>query len=257
MNERKLILISNDDGVCAEGLQLLVEAVKPLAHVVVLAPEEQQSGKSSSISSCGTLALRCVSREPGVEVYAASGTPTDCVKLAFYTVCKDRMPDLLLSGINKGSNSSISVIYSGTMGAAFEGCVAGIPSVGLSQCFVPGEPVCYTHALPLVRQLVDDLLQGRVALPLGVCLNVNFPHGPVEGPLEWCRQSRGRWVNEFLATGETTPGGHPLFTLGGDFECRDLQPGTDEYALAHHRASCVPQTLDMTDYKFLNNIKNR
>lgn len=253
--QRKLILISNDDGVDAEGLTLLVKTVAPMADVVVLAPEVQQSGKSSAVSSGAEVELRCVQKEPGVEIYAASGTPVDCVKLAFYSVCKDRKPDLVLAGINKGSNSSVSVIYSGTMGAAIEGCINGIPSIGLSQCFVADEPVCYQYGLPLVEKLVDDVLSGRLLLPEGVCLNVNFPHGPIEGPLQWCRQAKGKWVNEFSAVGENMETGNPLYALGGEYCSSDLATDTDEYVLAHHGASCVPQCIDMTADAFLKTIK--
>ncbi len=255
--QRPLVLISNDDGVRAEGLDLLVKEISPLADIIVLAPEVQQSGMSSAVSCEGVLDFRCVRKEKGLEIYSATGTPVDCVKLAFYTVCKDRKPDLLLSGINKGSNSSINVVYSGTMGAAIEGCINGIPSVGLSQCFRMGEPICYTYGLPLVKQLVADLLNGTISLPDGVCLNVNFPHGPIEGGLQWCRQARSKWVKEFDYVGKDAQSGNEQYTLGGEFVC--LEPDaedTDEYVLAHGGASCVPLNIDMTAQTFLSKMKN-
>lgn len=250
--QRPLILISNDDGVSAEGLDLLVKTVTPLADVIVLAPAVQQSGKSSSVTGGVNIELSCKSKEPGLEIYSATGSPVDCVKLAFYTVCKDRKPDLLLAGINKGSNSAINVIYSGTMGAVIEGCINGIPSVGFSQCFNPDVPIDYSFGLPIVRQLVSDLLEGRLALPQNVCLNVNFPVGAIEGPLQWCRQAKSKWVKEFNYVGQNAASGNPLYTLGGEFV--NLEPekkGTDEYVLAHHGASCVPLNIDMTSEAFL------
>lgn len=254
---RPLILISNDDGVRAEGLDLLVKTVMPLADVIVLAPEIQQSGKSSSITSSVTLELRCVEKRTGLEIYALNGTPVDCIKMAFYSVCKDRRPDLILSGINKGTNSGINVVYSGTMGAAIEGCINGLPSVGFSQCFAPDVPVDYKHGLPLVRDLVADLLEHRLELPFGVCLNVNFPVGEING-LKWCRQAKSKWVREFNFVGENAENGCLQFELGGEYVC--LEPDaedTDEYALNHHLASCVPLSVDMTDSQLLiRNNKN-
>lgn len=254
--QRPLILISNDDGVQAEGLDLLVKTVSPLADVVVLAPEVQQSGMSSAVTSNVDIELRCVSKEPGLEIYAANGSPVDCVKLAFYTVCKDRKPDLVLAGINKGTNSSVNVIYSGTMGAAIEGCINDIPSVGFSQCYSPNTPIDYQYGLPIAKQLVADLLDGAIVLPKGVCLNVNFPVGPVEGGLQWCTQARSKWTKEFDYVGENLESKNPLYTLGGEFVCLEPEKeGTDEYVLAHHGASCVPLRIDMTDYDFLSKIK--
>lgn len=253
VKQRPLILISNDDGVQAEGLELLVKTVAPLADVFVVAPEVQQSGMSSAVSCNSDVELRCVKCEPGLKVYAASGTPVDCVKLAFYTVCKDRRPDLVLAGINKGTNSSINVVYSGTMGAVIEGCINGIPSVGFSQCCNYSEPVDYSYGLPIIRQLVEDLLIGAVCVPNGVCLNVNFPIGPIEGGLQWCSQARSRWTKEFDYAGENKETKNPLYTLGGEFVCLEPEKeGTDEYVLAHHGASCVPLNIDMTDHVFLS-----
>ncbi|MCQ2206635.1 MAG: 5'/3'-nucleotidase SurE [Paludibacteraceae bacterium] len=256
VKQRPLILISNDDGVQAEGLDLLVKSVMPLADVIVLAPEVQQSGMSSAVTSNVDIELRCVRKEPGLEVYAANGSPVDCVKLAFYTVCKERRPDMVLAGINKGTNSSINVIYSGTMGAAIEGCVNDIPSIGFSQCFSPEIPIDYHYGLPLAQQLVKDILEGSVRLPKGVCLNVNFPVGPIEGGLQWCVQARSRWTKEFDCVGENFETKNPLYTLGGEFVCLEPEKeGTDEYVLAHHGASCVPLRIDMTDYEFLSQMK--
>ncbi|MBR6104253.1 MAG: 5'/3'-nucleotidase SurE [Paludibacteraceae bacterium] len=255
---RPLILISNDDGVHAEGLACLLKTVSPLADVVVLAPDTQQSGKSSAVTSGVDIELRCLRKEAGLEVYASNGTPVDCVKLAFYTVCRDRRPDLVLAGINKGTNSSINVIYSGTMGAVIEGCINGIPSVGFSLCVNPGEPADYSYGLPIVRKLVVELLDGALNLPTGVCLNVNFPVGPIEGGLQWCTQAVSKWTKEFDYVGVNKSTDNPLYTLGGEFVCMEPdREGTDEYVLAHHGASCVPLKIDMTDMHFLSAMKRK
>ena len=248
MAENKpLILVADDDGVCAEGLKNLVRVAREFGDVIVLAPECQQSGKSNAVTSGVDVLLHQVSSEPGLRVYACSGTPTDSVKLSFYSVCRDRRPDLILSGINHGSNSSINVVYSGTMGAVIEGCLNGIPSIGFSLC-LDGGACDYSYGLPYVRQVLSDVLCN--GLPTGICLNVNFPAGPIEGPLRWCRQARSRWVDEFSKTGERD--GSEVFRLGGDFvNLEPDTPGTDEYLLARHQATCVPIRVDMTADDYL------
>ncbi|MCQ2234565.1 MAG: 5'/3'-nucleotidase SurE [Paludibacteraceae bacterium] len=252
MNPRPLILISNDDGYLAEGLRLLVETVSPLADVIVLAPDVQQSGKSSSISTADArLILKKRYERPGVQIYSVNGTPVDCVKLAFYTVCKDRKPDLVLSGINKGSNSAVNIVYSGTMGAAREGCVNGIPSVGISQCFAPDTEIDYAPGLPLVAGLVKQLLNKELVLPEFVYLNVNFPPGRLDGPIRWAEEAHCKWINEFRQVG-VDENGDQVFALEGDFICLNPQtPGTDEYEMAQHHGVCVPVRLLTTDFDFL------
>ena len=244
---RKLILISNDDGVEAKGLKALVNTVSEIADVVVLAPLTQQSGMSSSVSSGVDVALHTVSRQEHIEVYAATGTPVDCVKLAFYTVCKDRRPDLVLAGINKGANNSINVIYSGTMGAVIEGCLNGIPSIGFSQCVnFSATDVDYEPGLPVIRQMVADVLSGKLEIPKGVCLNVNFPAVDVVKEPVWCRQSQSQWIKEFTPAGMDGQG-NPVYRLGGEFVTLNQEDtSTDSYWLLQGHATVVPIGVDMS-----------
>lgn len=253
-NKRPLILITNDDGVDAEGIILLAEIARRFGDVIVLAPAVQQSGKSSAVSSGLPVYLQKLSAEPGYEVYSATGTPVDCVKLAFYSVCKQRRPDLILSGVNKGANSSINVIYSGTMGAVIEGCINEIPSVGFSLCLNNfTAPADYSYCHEQIAQVLEKVL--CEGLPVGTCLNVNFPAGPIEGDLVWCRQAKARWFEEFTYE-QTEPDGRQKFMLGGKFV--SLEPENkevDEYLLRNHHSTIVPIRVDMTDNDFLKTKK--
>ena len=168
---KKLILITNDDGVKAQGIDELTQLMQPLGDVIVVAPDSARSGAGCSITPTTPIFLHLVREEVGLHVYACSGSPVDCVKLALDQICP-RYPDLLVSGINHGDNASCSIHYSGTMGAVFEGCLKDIPSIGYSlrtlshQCdFQP-----YREAILQIARFV--LQRG---LPQGVCLNVNFP----------------------------------------------------------------------------------
>ena len=248
--EKPLILISNDDGFNAPGLNLLADVASGFGDVVVLAPAVQQSGKSSAVSSNTKVVLRHESSKPNVEVYSATGTPVDCVKLAFYSVCKDRKPDLILSGINQGVNSSINVIYSGTMGAVIEGCLNGIPSVGFSLAVkdFKSQPD-YTPCRDYVSRVISGVLKN--GLPKGVCLNVNFPKDKFGGEFVWCRGANAQWINEFTKVCDE-PDGTESYLLGGEFV--SLEPDsedTDEWQLAHGHPTIVPIRADMTDFEFL------
>lgn len=253
-NKKPLILITNDDGVDAPGIRLLTQIASQFGDVIVLAPAVQQSGMSSAVSCSSPVILKCLSKTDGVEVYSATGTPVDCVKLAFYSVCKERKPDFVLSGINKGANSSINVIYSGTMGATIEGCVNGIPSVGLSLCLADfSAPADYSFCVEHVKSVLADVIKN--GLPNGVCLNVNFPCGKIEGDPVWCRQAKAVWTDEFTYVGEEADGSKK-FMLGGNFV--SLEPeadDTDVSLLDKHHTTIVPIRIDMTDNDFLKTKK--
>ena len=170
-NERPLLLLSNDDGVNAKGIRELIGALRPVADLIVVAPDGPRSGSSGAITSEPPLRSAKVRQEPGLTVYKCSGTPVDCVKLALHALVP-RKPDMVIGGINHGDNSSVNVHYSGTMGVVIEGCLKGIPSVGFSLCNHSAD-ADFSATLPYVRCIVEEVL--AKGLPEGKCLNVNFP----------------------------------------------------------------------------------
>ena len=254
MKEEKLILVTNDDGYDSKGLAAAVEVARAFGRVVVVAPETTQSGMSQAITMYNPLYLRCVSRQEGLEVYAFSGTPVDCVKMAVDSLLRDQRVDLVVSGINHGSNSAVNVLYSGTMGAAIEGSFYDCPSVGLS-LDDHSEDADFEAAVVYGKRIVRSVLEKKVELPL--CLNVNVPvgkPGDLHG-IRLCRQNRGFWREEFYR--HEDPRGRAYFWLTGDFV--NGEPGaedTDEWALAHGYVSVVPVQVDLTDYRQLAALAN-
>lgn len=249
---RPLIFISNDDGVHAKGLNELVAWVKDMADVVVMAPDGPRSGSAAAITSIVPVTYKKVSEEPGVSIYSCSGTPVDCVKLAFETVLP-RCSDLVLSGINHGDNASVNVHYSGTMGVVFEGCLKGIPSIGFSLADACAD-ADFTALQPCIRTLVSQIL--AEGLPQGVCLNVNFPAGKNLRGLRVCRMGWGCWNCEWKSAAH--PAGKPAYWLTGQYE--NLEPDatdTDVWALSQGYASVVPIRLDVTAYDCLENMKTK
>lgn len=251
MNER-LILLTNDDGYQSRGLSAAIEVARSFGRVVVVAPETAQSGMSQAITMHNPLYLRRIRRDDGIEMYAFSGTPVDCLKMAFDYLLRDRRVDLVLSGVNHGSNSAVNVLYSGTMGAALEGSFYGCPSVGLS-LDDHAEDADFDGAIAYGRQIVERVLTSEVTLPL--CLNVNVPAGRPETirGIRVCRQNRGFWREEFYRRED--PRGREYFWLTGEFI--DGEPeadDTDEWALRHHYVSVVPVQSDLTDYGQLKKL---
>lgn len=248
MKER-LIFLTNDDGVSARGLAHLIEAVRGFGHIVVVAPESAQSGMSHAITMNNPLYLRKVRIEPDLEVYACSGTPVDCVKMALDHLLADRRVDLVCSGINHGSNAAINVLYSGTMGAAIEGGFYDVPSIGFS-LDNHSLDADFEAAEIVARQIVEGILESKPAVPL--CLNVNVPVARPEDikGIKVCRQCRGYWREEFFC--RKNPLGRDYFWLTGAF--KNAEPDatdTDEWALAHGYVSVVPIQVDLTDHRQL------
>ncbi len=245
MKERKLILITNDDGYDAVGIHELTDMLRPLGDVIVVAPEGPRSGAACCITNTRPVTLREVSREEGLLVVACSGTPIDCVKLAIEKVCP-RDPDLVASGINLGDNLSISVHYSGTMGAALEACMKGLPGVGFSLA-PQGRDWQFGQCRDVVVRVASRVLEE--GLPQGTCLNVNFPNRDEVLGLRVTRMARGRWYTEW-ADNEGEPG---RYHLTGYF--RNLEPedeGTDCWAVDHGYASLTPIQTDMTNHALLS-----
>ncbi len=251
MNNKPLILITNDDGVEAKGIKELTECLREMGDLVVFAPDGPRSGMSSAITSSVSITYTLVKKEKGLTVYKCSGTPVDCVKLAINEIL-ERKPDLLVSGINHGGNYAICVNYSGTMGATAEGCIFGVPSIGVS--LLNHHPEAdFTECCRLGRMLARLVL--KKGLPHGTYLNLNVPNIPSVKGLKVCRQADGRWVNEFFRSENAT--GQPVYWLTGTFETRKpIHPDNDTLALDSGFASLVPCKIDVTDYVFLEELDN-
>lgn len=249
---RPLILVSNDDSISAPGLFKLVEAIPQDADIYVVAPEQPQSGKSSAISVNTPLRI---SQHPDIgsaRVFTVSGTPVDCIKLAIHAIVP-RKPDLVLSGINHGSNSGCNVIYSGTMGAVMEGCMVGITSCGFSLLH-HSMAADFDLSLSFVRNLIADLLKSP--LPSGICLNVNIPARVVPKGVRTCRAARGYWTDEYQRYSD--PSGKPFYWLTGRFV--NSEPNavdTDEYWLDNEYISVVPVSVDMSAVNEVESLAKR
>jgi len=242
MKERPLILICNDDGITAPGIRALIEAMKPLGEIVIVAPDSPQSGMGHAVTISKPLRLDKTDIYGDILAYQCSGTPADCVKLAVDKVLH-RKPDLLVSGINHGSNSSINVIYSGTMSAAVEGAIEGIPSVGFSLCnFAYDADFALAHKI--AHKVGANIIQN--GLPSGTLLNVNIPNiseSDLKG-IKVCRQATAKWQEEFDERRD--PNGRRYFWLTGKFVNLDKGEDTDEWALANNYVSIVPVHYDLT-----------
>lgn len=242
------ILITNDDGYRSKGITSLIEAAIEFGEVVVVAPNNSKSGQSHAITVKDFLRLTKVHQEKGLTIYRSSGTPVDCVKLAVQEL--NIKPDIILSGVNHGINSSVSVHYSGTMGAVKEGCLLGIPSVGFSLDDFSAD-ADFGHAKFVIQQVLPKVLKHR--LPKWVCLNVNIPKTNELKGIKVCRQAHGVWNEEFDKRQD--PHGQHYFWLTGAYEL--LETGaqdTDEAALRDGYASVVPTTVDTTAYHVLDEI---
>jgi 5'-nucleotidase len=240
--KEKLILITNDDGITAPGIKALIESVKGLGKVVVVAPDSPQSGKGHAITINHPLRLSHVSLFKGIEAYQCSGTPVDCVKLAVDKILK-RKPDLCVSGINHGSNSSINVIYSGTMSAAVEASIEGIDAIGFSYLDYDFD-ADFTACKKYVTQISKQVLNKK--LPDGTLLNVNIPKlaaNKIKG-IKVCRQARAKWEEEFDERKD--PRNANYYWLTGKFVNKDNGNDTDEWALANGYVSVVPVQYDLT-----------
>ncbi|MBT4345311.1 MAG: 5'/3'-nucleotidase SurE [Flavobacteriales bacterium] len=250
---KPLILVVNDDGITANGIRNLIKIMNDFGDVVVVAPDSPQSGKSHAITLEETIRCDKVKIDNGPQIeYSCSGTPVDCVKLALNKLL-DRKPDLCVSGINHGSNSSINVIYSGTMSAAIEGALDGIPSIGFSLLDY-SKDADFSESTAFIRLITKQVLKN--GLNDGICLNVNIPKSinqqKIRG-IRVCRQARANWVEEFEE--RTDPKGRSYYWLTGKFINYDKADDTDEWALANQYVSVVPVQFDVTSHPSLASIK--
>lgn len=236
-----LILITNDDSVKAPGLHKLIKVARKYGEVYAVAPATPQSGQSSAITVDAPLRINEVEGYDGARVFTVSGTPVDCVKLALNSIVP-RKPDMLLSGINHGSNSGNAIIYSGTMGAVLEGCTNGIQAVGFSLCH-HSIKADFDLSLPFVDSIIGKLVANP--LPDYVALNVNIPARVVPEGVRVCKAARGHWSEEY--TRYSDPQGRPFYWLTGRFINEEPNAtDTDEYWLAKNYISVVPVTPDQT-----------
>ena len=253
MKKKPLILVTNDDGISAPGIRALIDVMKQIGEVVVVAPDSPQSATGHSITINNTLFINRVNIDNDVEEeYSCSGTPVDSVKCAVHEIMK-RKPDLCVSGINHGSNSSINVIYSGTMSAAVEAGMEGIPAIGFSLSDYNWN-ADFEPTKTFVKKIALEVLKN--GLPEGVILNVNFPklkESQIKG-IKVCRQAKAVWEEQFDK--RTNPQGRDYYWLTGEFINMDNGEDTDEWALAHGYVTVVPVQFDLTAYHAIQQLNN-
>ncbi len=251
MKTKPLILVTNDDGITAPGLRSLIEVMNEIGEVVVVAPDSPQSGMGHAITINSTLYCDKIKVTDGPQLeYSCSGTPADCVKLAINELL-DKKPDLCVSGINHGSNSSINVIYSGTMSAAIEAGIEGVPAIGFSLLDFKWNANFKPFKEYIKKISLEALEKG---IPKDVVLNVNFPllkNGNIKG-MKICRQARAYWVEEFDK--RTNPMGRHYYWLTGTFINEDKGEDTDEWALDKGYISIVPTQFDLTAHHSLQQL---
>ena len=244
--KRPLILISNDDGYEAKGINELVGMVRDMGDVIVCAPDGPRSGQACAFSATIPLTLTLRKQETGVQVWSCNGTPVDCVKMALANIC-DRKPDLVIGGINHGDNASVNTHYSGTMGVTLEGCMKYIPSVAFSLCDYRSD-ADFRPLAPYIRKITQQVL--NEGLPIGVCLNVNFPLAEQFKGVKVCRMSRGSWYNETSQFHH--PRGYDYWWMVGHYHNDEPEAtDTDRWALDNGYVAITPTRTDVTDYDFI------
>lgn len=254
-NQKKkpVILVTNDDSVAAKGIHALVEVMKEFGEVLVVAPDKPQSGMGHAITINHPLRLNATDLFDGIEAYACSGTPVDCVKLGIFELLKKK-PDLVVSGINHGENTSTNVLYSGTMSAAIEGAMEGIPSIGFSLCdFDPNADFSLTQKV--VREVMSQLDLDH--FPKGVCLNVNVPkidQSAYKG-IKVVRQALAYWEDKFDKRLDQF--GRPYYWLTGDFGNHDPGANTDLEAIHQGYVTIVPTKFDLTDFDSIHYFQQK
>ena len=249
-NRKPLILISNDDGYQARGINCLVDMLLPLADIIVCAPEGPRSGFSCAFSATTPLLLTLRERRPGVEIWSCNGTPVDCVKMALSQIpgCK---PDMVIGGINHGDNASVNTHYSGTMGVTLEGCMKYIPSVAFSLCDHSDDSDFEPLRSYVVRFASHVLSNG---LPRGVCLNINFPLLKEFRGVKVCRMAYGTWGNEVRKCHH--PRGYDYYWMVGSYQNDEPEnEDTDNWALTHGYVAITPTHIDVTAYEAMEGLK--
>ena len=249
--KRPLLLISNDDGYQAKGIRELVEMVSDFGDVIVCAPDSARSGFSCAFSATTPLQLIHREKREGVEVWSCNGTPTDCVKMALAELVP-RKPDMVIGGINHGDNASVNTHYSGTMGVTIEGCMKYIPSVAFSLCD-HRDDADFEPLRLLIRTITARVLDE--GLPLGVCLNVNFPLLQQFKGVKVCRMAKGTWGSEVTKCHH--PRGYDYWWMVGQYTNDEPEAeDTDNWALNHGYVAITPTQIDVTAYSAMDLIKS-
>lgn len=250
MDKRPLIVVTNDDGYSAKGFKELVSVMLKLGDVLAISSDQPMSGMSHAVTIQTPLRVTQIIDKPGFKEYRSNGTPADMVKLAKHSLLNAK-PDLVVSGINHGSNASINIIYSGTMGAVLEAAIDGIPAIGFSLCDYPSDAE-FGHVHRYIERITKKVLAD--GLPKGIGLNVNFPkisNEPIKG-IKVVRQAEARWVEDFEE--RTDPFRRKYYWMGGHFVNGDVREDTDEKALRDNYVSVVPVQIDFTAHKYVDKL---
>lgn len=249
---KPLILVTNDDGIAAKGIETLVRTMQTFGDVVVVAPDKPQSGMGHAITVNHPLRMTRSKLFSDIEAYSTTGTPVDCVKLGIYEVLQ-RKPDLLVSGINHGANFSTNVLYSGTMSAAVEGAMENIPSVGFSLCDFHAD-ADFSGAQKIVEEVTALVLRNK--FPHHICLNVNIPKLPGNEikEIKFCKQAAAYWDDRFEERED--PFGHSYYWLTGKFQEIEVEEDTDLHYINQGYATIVPTQFDMTAHTVIEELKN-
>ena len=246
-----MILISNDDGYQAKGINFLINIVKDYDDVLVCAPDDARSGFACAFSATTPLTLTQRHHAEGVDVWSCNGTPVDCVKMALAELCTER-PRMVIGGINHGDNASVNTHYSGTMGVTLEGCMKYIPSVAFSLCD-HRDDADFRPLEPYIRDIVQRVL--RDGLPKGVCLNVNFPLSTTFKGVRVCRMSPGSWTNEVRKCHH--PRGYDYWWVVGNYVNDEPEAtDTDRWALDNGYVAITPTRIDVTAYEAFEQLKD-
>lgn len=251
-NQKPLILVTNDDSISAKGIRTLALTMMEFGDVVMVAPDKPQSGMGHAITINHPLRLSKSGLHPEFDAYSCTGTPVDCVKLGIYEVLKKK-PDLIVSGINHGANTATNVLYSGTMSAAVEGAMEGIPSIGFSYYDYDAD-ADFSLAIEVVRRVTEQVL--RTGMDAGICLNVNVPKIDKKDfkGIKVCRQAHAFWEDRFDKRLDQF--GKPYYWLTGDFAQVDQHQDSDLFAIDQGYATVVPTQFDLTAFSSLEKLKN-
>jgi len=251
-SKQKIILVTNDDGITAPGIKALVDAVKGMGKILVVSPDKPQSGMGHAITVNDPMRLYPSKAHGNLEAYACSGTPVDCVKLGIFEILK-KSPDLIVSGVNHGTNCSTNVLYSGTMSAAVEGALEGVPSIGFSLLDYSMK-ADFKPSQKIIQRIVKEVL--KKGMPEGVCYNVNIPKLPyskIKG-IKVCRQAKAFWDDKFDKRND--PLGKEYYWLTGEFKSYDGGNDTDIWALENNYVSLVPTQYDMTAHHVISKLSS-
>ncbi len=251
---KPLILISNDDSIFSQGINILVEVAKKFGEVIVVAPDSPQSAKSNALTLEIPLFVREIDIFEDVKAYKCSGTPADCVKIAINQILK-RKPDLVLSGINHGSNTSVNILYSGTVAAAMEGCIHEINSIAFSITTYDTNidfELAKNHCEKIIKYVMENNLEN------GTCLNVNIPHIKLHDSkgIKVCRQTKGMWAEEFEKRTHPRNNRDYYWITGTFVNLAKDETDNDIWAVKNNYTAVVPIKIDLTNYLEINRIKS-